>query len=95
MLGLASLIAPLTVERVPWQLLGRRAVYIPGTEGKFSGLFGWDDVNAYLNNARENQPGFRLVHEKTPLPPQALDKLDEWLGKGATLAINSEQYVRS
>ena len=93
MLGLASLIAPLTVEEFLGNFWGRRAVYIPGTDGKFSGLFGWDDVNAYLNNARENQPGFRLVHEKSPLPPQALDKLDEWLGKGATLAINSVNQI--
>lgn len=93
MLGLASLIAPLTVEEFLGNFWGRRAVYIPGTEGKFSGLFGWDDVNAYLNNARENQPGFRLVHEKSPLPAQALDKLDEWLGKGATLAINSVNQI--
>ncbi len=93
MLGLASLIAPLTVEEFLGNFWGRRAVYIPGTEGKFSGLFGWNDVNAYLNNARENQPGFRLVHEKSPLPPQALDKLDEWLGKGATLAINSVNQI--
>jgi ribosomal protein L16 Arg81 hydroxylase len=93
MFGLADLVAPLTVEEFLGNFWGKRAVYIPGDAGKVTDLFGWQDVRSYLNNARENYPGFRLVHEKAALGPQAFANLDDWLKKGATLVINSVQQI--
>jgi ribosomal protein L16 Arg81 hydroxylase len=93
MFGLNHLVAPLSADDFLGNFWGKRAVYIQGREGKFKDLFGWQDVHAYLNNARDNYSGFRLVHEKTALGPQAFRELDGWLKKGATLVINSVQQI--
>ncbi len=93
MFGLAHLVAPLSLEDFLRNFWGTRGVYIQGTEEKFKELFGWSEVNSYLNNARDGYPGFRLLHEKTPLSPQAFQSLDAWIKKGATLVINNVQQI--
>ena len=93
MFGLQHLIAPLSVEDFIGTFWGRQAVYIPGGADKFKDLFGWPEVNSYLNGARPNYDGFRLVHEKNPLPPASFERIDDWLRKGATLVINQVQMI--
>lgn len=93
MFGLDYLLGPLSEDEFLSDYWGKRAVLIQGEEDKFSDLFGWDEVNHFLNNTRTSYDGLRLLHEKRELPKTNLPDARSWLEKGATLVINSVNQV--
>jgi len=93
MFGLAQIVAPLGVDEFLDKYWGRRAVLIPGDQSKFAELFGWTEVNNYLNAARKSYDGMRLVYDKKPLGPEQFARVDHWLSEGATLVINSANQI--
>lgn len=93
MFGLEYLVSPLSTDEFLSKYWGKRAVLIPGNEKKFKELFGWNEVNHFLDESRGSYDGLRLIYEKNPLPHEELNRVDQWLEKGATLGINSINAV--
>jgi len=93
MLGIDHLISPHALGEFRQHYLGQRAVRIEGNADKFRELFGWSDINHLINYGPMQHPRARLVHETQSLPPDALSRLDHWLGQGATLIINAVQTM--
>ena len=93
MFGLKKLIHPVDKNKFVSEYKGKRALYIPGGDGRFEELFGWDDINHQLNFGRPNLEGIGLVFEKQSLPPAELARTSEWLIKGATLVLNSVDQI--
>ncbi len=93
MFNLAHIVNPLSVDEFLSNYWGKEAVFISGNPKKVENLFGWDEVNNSINNVRPNFNGFRLVYEKTPLPPTEFSKVSSWLRRGATLVINNVDQI--
>ena len=93
MFGLEYLISPLSMDEFLSKYWGKRAVLIPGNDEKFKNMFGWNEVNHFLDDSRSSHDGLRLIYEKNPLPHEELNRVDQWLEKGASLGINSISAV--
>ena len=85
MFGLEYLISPLSMDEFLSKYWGKRAVLIPGSDEKFKNMFGWNEVNHFLDDSRSSHDGLRLIYEKNPLPHEELNRVDQWLEKGASL----------
>ncbi|MEQ1869068.1 MAG: cupin domain-containing protein [Vicinamibacterales bacterium] len=93
MFGLAHIISPLTIDEFLVTYSGKRAVHVPGPSEKFEHLFGWNDVNTFLNGCRPSFEGVKLVHDTKSLPQTELARMSHWLSKGATLVINHVHHI--
>lgn len=93
MFGLAQIISPLSIDEFLSTYSNRKAVHVPGPPEKFEHLFGWNDVNTFLNGCRPSFEGVKLVHDTKPLAQTELARMSHWLSKGATLVINHVQHV--
>lgn len=91
MFGLKHIISPHGPDAFLDRYWGQTALHIPGPDNKFDGLFGWDDINHALAHGRLKYPDVKLVFDKQGLPPDALDELETWLRRGATLVIDHVQ----
>ena len=101
MLEFDHVIAPLTRERFLTEFWSKSFLVAKGTAGRFSGLLGWDDLNAILEQHRLYPPRFRLLHEGRAVetfryttlsaggaPRLNSGKLAACLSAGATLVLD-------
>ncbi len=65
---LASLVSPFSKEAFLAEALHRRFELMPGSEDRFDGLFGWNDVNRILKYGRLEPPLIRLVRGGGDVP---------------------------
>jgi bifunctional lysine-specific demethylase and histidyl-hydroxylase MINA len=91
-----NILSPTKSEDFFTQTHGRKALYIPGPEDKFEGLFDWEDLNRYLDIEKAwDSTNVKMVLDSEPVPPNLYctnGKLDRallinFLEQGATLAL--------
>ena len=101
MLEFDHVIAPLTRERFLADYWNKSFLVAKGTPGRFSGLLGWDELNAILEQHRLHPPRFRLLQEGRNIetfryttlsaggiPRLNSGKLAACLSAGATLVLD-------
>lgn len=88
MFGFDALIAPMAKDEFLDDYYERSACHIPGAAGKFDRLCDWEGMNTIVNDRLALHSKIKLVAEKQSLPPEALDHIDHWLRRGATLVID-------
>ncbi len=101
MLDFDHVIAPLTRDRFLADFWNKSFLVAKGTAGRFSGLLGWDELNAILEQHRLHPPRFRLLHEgrnietfryttlsADGIPRLNAGKLAACLSAGATLVLD-------
>jgi ribosomal protein L16 Arg81 hydroxylase len=69
MLEFDHVIAPLTRDRFLADYWSKSFLVAKGAPGRFSGLFGWDELNAILEQHRLHPPRFRLLQEGRNIEP--------------------------
>src|SRR5580765_7923077 len=69
MLEFDHVIAPLTQGRFLADYWNKSFLVAKGTAGRFSDIFGWDELNAILEQHRLYPPRFRLTHEGRNIEP--------------------------
>ena len=106
MLEFDQVIAPLTRDRFLAEFWNKQFLVAKGTAGRFTGLLGWDDLNAILEQHRLHPPRFRLLHEGRAIetfryttlaaggvPRLKAGKLAACLAGGATLVLDSMEEL--
>ena len=91
-----NILSPVKAEDFFETDYGRNVRYIPGSDDKFSGLLGWDDLNRCINFEKTwDSFNVNLVMDKEPVPVETYcpkNKLDrtilaKYLDQGATLVL--------
>jgi ribosomal protein L16 Arg81 hydroxylase len=97
----ADLLAPHTIDEFFSRYSGRRPLYVPGANGRFTDVLSWQGLNDMLNHCRLLPPRVRLVKDGAPVPDEqyvaargsqerilAAPSVSRHLREGATLIIN-------
>jgi ribosomal protein L16 Arg81 hydroxylase len=89
----ASLIHPVTVKDFFETIDGRTSKHIPGVENRHEMLFGWDDLNQFLNkNLRHLQPPIlRLALRGEIIPPREICDEGTTLRRGTFLRFSKSK----
>jgi ribosomal protein L16 Arg81 hydroxylase len=100
--GLAQLIAPISEEDFVEHTLHQTFLHIPGSSSRFSTMYGWEQLNALLNEHRLKPPRMRVFRDGNAIDPRRyfrfssskdplLDpiRLTDELTRGATLVIDA------
>jgi ribosomal protein L16 Arg81 hydroxylase len=106
MLDFDHVIAPLTRDRFLTEFWSKSFLVSKGTAGRFSGLFGWDELNAILEQHRLHPPRFKLLQEgrtieafrystlsAAGIPRLNSGKLAACLSAGATIVLDGMEEL--
>lgn len=106
MLEFDQIIAPLNRDKFLRDHWGKSFARMQGPAGRFAGLFGWDELNAVLEQHRLTPPRVKLFKDGQPVDParyvtpphMGTPRLDSGglavcVAEGATLILNDVQEV--
>lgn len=106
MLEFDQIIAPLNRDKFLRDHWGKSFARMQGPAGRFAGLFGWDELNAVLEQHRLTPPRFKLFKDGQPVDParyvtpphMGTPRVDSGglavcVAEGATLILNDVQEV--
>lgn len=106
MLDFDQIIAPLNRDKFIRDHWGKSFARMQGPASRFAGLFGWDDLNAVLEQHRLTPPRVKLFKDGQPIDParyvtpphMGSPRLDSGglavcVAEGATLILNDAQEV--